>query len=234
MSVLKRNALNWDRLRVYPVTHGEGEDSRSTQKKKISRKITDPKSTKKLGSAIKGHRIGYVRVSTVDQNAARQLEGLDVERTFTDKASAKDVKRPQLQAMLAFVREGDTIVCHSLDRMARNLDDLRRIVLGLTQRGIRVQFIKESLTFTSEDSPMANLLLNVLGAFTQFERELIKERQLEGIAIAKNAGAYKGRKRSLILAKADDLRRRVVLGEKRTAITRELGISRFAYENYNN
>ena len=196
------------------------EESRSTQKKKIPRKVTDPKSTKKLRSVLKGHRIGYVRVSTVDQNAARQLEGVDVERTFTDKASGKDVKRPQLEAMLAFVREGDTIVCHSMDRMARNLDDLRRIVLGLTQRGIHVQFIKESLTFTGEDSPMANLLLNVMGAFAQFERELIRERQREGIAIAKKAGAYKGRKRSLTMAKADELRRRVALGEKRTAMRR--------------
>ncbi len=155
-------------------------------------------------------------MSTVDQNAARQLEGVDVERTFTDKASGKDVKRPQLEAMLAFVREGDTVFCHSMDRMARNLDDLRRIVLGLTQRGVHVQFIKESLTFTGEDSPMANLLLSVMGAFAQFERELIKERQREGIAIAKKAGAYKGRKRSPTLAKADELRRRVALGEKRT------------------
>ncbi len=173
-----------------------------------------------------------MRVSTVDQKTARQLEGVDVEQTFTDKASGKDVKRPQLEAMLAFVREGDTIVCHSMDRMARNLDDLRRIVLGLTQRGIHVQFIKESLTFTGEDSPMANLLLSVMGAFAQFERELIKERQREGIAIAKKAGAYKGRKRSLTLAKADELRRRVALGEKRTAIARELGISRFRTYEY--
>ena len=210
----------------------KAKESRSTQKKKIPRKVTDPKSTKKLGSALKGHRIGYVRVSTVDQNAARQLEGVDVERTFTDKASGKDVKRPGLEALLAFVREGDTIVCHSMDRVARNLDDLRRIVLSLTQRGIHVQFIKESLTFTGEDSPMANLLLSVMGAFAQFERELIKERQREGIAIAKKAGAYKGRKRSLTLAKADDLRRRVALGEKRTAIARELGISRFTTYEY--
>ena len=207
-------------------------ESRSTQKRKIPRKVEDPKSTKGQKATLSGHRIGYVRVSTVDQNAARQLEGFNVERTFTDKASGKDVKRPQLEAMLAFVREGDTIVCHSMDRMARNLDDLRRIVLGLTQRGIHVQFIKESLTFTDEDSPMPNLLLSVMGAFAQFERELIKERQREGIAIAKKAGAYKGRKRSLTLAKADELRRRVEVGEKRTAIARELGISRFTTYEY--
>ena len=173
-----------------------------------------------------------MRVSTVDQNAARQLEGVDVERTFTDKASGKDVKRPQLEAMLAFVRAGDTVVCHSMDRMARNLDDLRRIVLGLTQRGIHVQFLKESLTFTGENSPMANLLLSVMGAFAQFERELIKERQREGIAIAKKAGVYKGRKPSLTVTQSDELRRRLALGEKRTDVARELGISRFTTYEY--
>jgi DNA invertase Pin-like site-specific DNA recombinase len=91
----------------------------------------------------------------------------------------------------------DLVVCHSMDRLARNLDDLRRVVTALTKRGIKVQFVKESLTFTGEDSPMATLLLNVMGSFAQFERELIKERQREGIAIAKKKGVYKGRKPSL-------------------------------------
>ncbi len=155
-----------------------------------------------------------------------------MERTFTDEASGKDVKRPQLDAMLAFVREGDTIVCRSMDRMARNLGDLSRIVLGLTQRGIHLEFLKESLTFTGEDSPMAKLLLGVMGAFAQFERELIKERQLEGIAIAKKAGVYKGRKPSLNIATAEELRRRLASGEKRTAVARDLGISRFTTYEY--
>src|SRR6195952_5724287 len=109
----------------------------------------------------KGQQIGYTRVSTVEQNNARQLDGLTLDRTFADKASGKDTKRPQLEAALAFVREGDTLVVHSMDRLARNLDDLRKIVLSLTKRGVKVQFIKESLTFTGEDSPMANLLLSV-------------------------------------------------------------------------
>ena len=208
------------------------EEPRSTQKKKAAAKLTDSRSTKKLPVVLTGHQIGYVRVSTVDQNAARQLEGVIVKRTFTDKASGKDVKRPQLEAMLAFAREGDTIVCHSMDRMARNLDDLRRIVLGLTLRGIHVRFLKESLTFTGEGSPMAHLLMSVMGAFAQFERELIKERQREGIAIAKKAGVYKGRKPSLTTEKAEVLRRRLALGEKRTAIARELGISRFTTYEY--
>ena len=127
----------------------------------------------------KGQQVGYLRVSSLDQNEVRQLEGLTLNKTFTDKASGKDVKRPQLEAMQSFVREGDTVVCHSMDRLARNLDDLRRIVLGLTERGVHIVFVKENLTFTGEDSPMSNLLLSVMGAFAQFERELIRERQRE-------------------------------------------------------
>src|SRR5437588_2389564 len=143
-----------------------------------------------------GQRIGYVRVSSLDQNPDRQLEQTPVDRIFTDHASGKDVARPQLDALLRFVREGDTVVVHSMDRLARNLDDLRRIVQGLTQRGVRMEFVKEGLTFTGEDSPMANLMLSVMGAFAEFERALIRERQREGIVLAKPRGAYRGRKKS--------------------------------------
>ena len=142
----------------------------------------------------KGQRIGYVRVSRYDQNPDRQLEHLEVDRVFTDKASGKDTERPQLQALLCYAREGDTIVIHSMDRLGRNIDDLRRIVLSQTRRGVRIQFMKENLIFTGEESPMANLMLSVLGAVAQFERDLIKERQREGIALAKQRGAYTGRK----------------------------------------
>ncbi|WP_197521827.1 recombinase family protein, partial [Nocardia sp. 852002-20019_SCH5090214] len=93
-------------------------------------------------------RVGYIRVSTLDQNTVRQLDGVDVERTFTDKASGKDSARPKLAEMLAFVRDGDTVIVHSMDRLARNLDDLRSIVRTLTGKGVRVEFVKESLTFT--------------------------------------------------------------------------------------
>jgi DNA invertase Pin-like site-specific DNA recombinase len=174
----------------------------------------------------KGQRVGYLRVSSLDQNEVRQLEGLALDKTFTDKASGKDVNRPQLEAMQSFVREGDTVFCHSMDRLARNLDDLRRILLGLTERGIHIVFVKENLTFTGEDSPMSNLLLSVMGAFAQFERELIRERQREGIAIAKREGKYSGRKPSLTPARAAELRRRVAGGGSRAALAREFGISR--------
>ncbi len=147
---------------------------------------------------MNGQRIGYVRVSSLDQNPDRQLEQIPVDRTFTDKASGKDVARPQLDALLRFAREGDTVVVHSMDRLARNLDDLRRLVKQLTGRGIRVEFVKEGLAFTGEDAPMATLLLSVMGAFAEFERALIRERQREGIALAKQRGAYgDGRRRSV-------------------------------------
>jgi DNA invertase Pin-like site-specific DNA recombinase len=176
--------------------------------------------------------VGYVRVSSVDQNTVRQLDGIALDKTFTDKASGKDTKRPQLERAMEFLREGDTLVVHSMDRLARNLDDLRRIVLGLTKKGVKVQFIKESLTFTGDDSPMANLLLSVMGAFAQFERELIKERQREGIAIAKKEGVYKGRKPSLSPERVAELRKRIAAGEAKAGLAREFGISRASVYNY--
>lgn len=130
-----------------------------------------------------GQRVGYARVSSLDQNADRQLGGVAVDRTFTDKASGKDAARPQLEQLRVYVREGDTVVVHSMDRLARNLDDLRRLVQEFTQKRVRVEFIKEQLIFTGEDSPMATLLLSVMGAFAEFERALIRERQREGIHV---------------------------------------------------
>src|SRR3546814_4768321 len=101
---------------------------------------------------MKGQRIGYVRGSSFDQNPERQLEQSQVDKVFTDKASGKDTRRPRLDTLLTFVREGDTVVVHSMDRLARNLDDLRRLVQMLTKRGVRIEFVKECLTFTGEDS----------------------------------------------------------------------------------
>src|SRR6476619_3896381 len=97
-----------------------------------------------------GQRIGYVRVSSLDQNPDRQLENIPVDRIFTEYASGKDVARPQLDTLMRFARDGDTVVVHSMDRLARNLDDLRATVRSLTTRGVRVQFVKEQLTFTGD------------------------------------------------------------------------------------
>lgn len=181
---------------------------------------------------MKGQRIGYIRVSTFDQNPERQLEYSKVDKVFTDKASGKDTKRPALEALLAFVREGDTIVVHSMDRLARNLVDLRCLVQKITQRGIHIEFVKENLTFTGEDSPMANLLLSVTGAFAEFERSLIKERQMEGIALAKKRGAYKGRKAVLSKAQIEEIKTRVANGDKKSHIARDFNISRETLYQY--
>src|ERR1022692_707507 len=167
-------------------------------------------------------KIAYVRVSTVDQNTERQLESINGEspdKVFTDKCSGKDTKRPQLEAMLSYIREGDTLVVHSLDRLGRNLDDLRKVVTDLNQRGITVQFLKENLTFTGDDSDssLSKLMFNMLGSFAEFERSLIRERQREGIALAKKAKKYRGRKPSLTVEQANDLRKRVVAGGEKKA-----------------
>jgi len=180
-----------------------------------------------------GQRIGYVRVSSVGQNTERQLEGVQLDRVFTDKVSGKDTDRPQLQEMLEFVREGDTVVVHSMDRLARNLDDLRRTVQALNKKGIAVEFQHEHLTFTGEDTPMANLLLSVMGAFAEFERSLIRERQLEGIALAKLRGAYKGRKKSLNTTDLAAIRAQLEQpGAKKAGVAREWGISRETLYQY--
>ena len=179
-----------------------------------------------------GQRVGYIRVSSVGQNPARQLDGAGLDRVFTDTVSGKSAARPQLQAMLAYVRDGDTVIVHSMDRLARNLDDLRRLVRELTGRGVAVQFVKEQLTFTAEDAPTATLLLSVLGAFAEFERALIRERQLEGIALAKARGAYKGRKPSLAPSQAEALRARAAAGEPKAGLAREFGISRQTLYSY--
>src|SRR5918997_2164257 len=179
-----------------------------------------------------GQRIGYIRVSTLDQHTEQQLDGIAVDKTFTDKASGKDTKRPQLELLMSFVRSGDTVIVHSMDRLARNLDDLRRIVQTLTGKGVRIEFVKEHLSFTGEDSPMASLMLSVMGAFAEFERALINERQREGIALAKWRGAYKGRKQSLSQAAVAQLRERLTTGISKAQVAREFGISRQTLYQY--
>jgi DNA invertase Pin-like site-specific DNA recombinase len=177
--------------------------------------------------------IGYVRVSTLDQSTERQLEGLKIDRVFEDKLSGKDVNRPQLREALRYLREGDKLVVHSLDRLARNLVDLKNIVTELTGRGVVVEFIKERLTFTGEDSPMSNLLLGVMGAFAEFERALIRERQREGIALAKKRGVYsKKRKAKLTPDQLKTLKARADAGEKKAPLAREFGISRETLYKY--
>jgi len=180
---------------------------------------------------MEGQRVGYVRVSTEDQNAHRQLDGVAIERTFTDHASGATADRPELEELLAFVRAGDTVIVHSMDRLARNLGDLRRIVELLTARGVRVEFVKEHLAFTGDDAPMATLMLSVMGAVAEFERALIRERQREGIAVAKRQGVYRGRRLALSPGQIEELRESV-RHESKSAIARRLGISRQSVYRY--
>ena len=179
-----------------------------------------------------GQRIGYIRVSTVDQNTERQLDGIELDKTFTDKASGKDTNRPQLELMMSFVRSGDTVIVHSMDRLARDQNDLHKIVQTLTGKGVRIEFIKEHLTFTGDDSPISKLMLSVMGAVHEFERALIKERQLEGIALAKKRGVFKGRKKSLSQAEVAELRQRIADGMSKAQAAREFGISRETLYKY--
>ena len=188
-----------------------------------------------------GKRIGYVRVSSADQNDARQLDGVALDKTFTDKASGKNTDRPQLQAMLEFVREGDHIHVHSMDRLSRSLRDLQDVVERLTAKGISVTFIKENLRFDppatgtdAHQTAYSTLMLQLLGAVGQFERALIKERQREGIAIAKTKNVYKGRKKALDKAEITRLKKMVAEGLSKVAIAETLGISRASVYVYLN
>lgn len=188
--------------------------------------------TKKVNNHMKGQRVGYMRVSSLEQNADRQLEGIELDKHYQDKASAKDTNRPALQAMLDFVRQDDLVIVHSMDRLARSLDDLRRIVKDLTSRGVKIQFVKENITFSGDDSALSHLLLSVMGAFAEFERSLIKERQREGIALAKKRGAFKGRQKCLSNEQIITIQERINAGVTKAKIARDLGISRATIYNY--
>lgn len=177
----------------------------------------------------KGQLVGYIRVSTEEQNTARQQEALsefNLDKTFTDKASGKDTERPQLQAALAHLREGDTFIIYSMDRLSRSLTDLINTVKGLAAKGVKVQFIKEALTFTGDNNPMANLLLGVMGSLAEWERAVIRERQLQGIAIAKAKGAYKGRKQALSTEDQEQLRALAQSGVSKSVLAQQFAVSR--------
>jgi DNA invertase Pin-like site-specific DNA recombinase len=134
--------------------------------------------------------------------------------------------------MLKHVRAGDVVLCHSMDRMARNLVDLRKLIDDLTGRGVAVEFVKERLTFTGQDSPMANLLLSVLGGVAEFERATIRERRMEGVAIAKAAGRYRGGVQKLKAEQVEALRARVAVGVPIAKAAREFNISRQSVYTY--
>ena len=183
---------------------------------------------------VKGQKVGYVRVSSVEQNTGRQLEGIEVDRIFIDKASGKNTNRPKFQEMLNYVREGDQVVVHSMDRFARSLKDLVIEVDKLVKRGIAIQFVKENITFTAQSTPMDNLMLQLMGAFAQFEREIILERQKEGIKLASAQGKYKGRVHKLKPDQAENLRQAWKENKypSKMALGQAFGISRQAVYRY--
>ncbi|OPH37677.1 transposase [Moraxella equi] len=159
--------------------------------------------------------VGYVRVSSSDQNTDRQLDGVALDRVFTDKMTGSTKDRPQLKAMLDYVRYGDTVVVHSLDRLARSLEDLISIINQLNKKGVSFKSIKDNLTFDGvNNSPMDKFFLHILGAVSELERALIRERQKEGIAKAKQRGVYKGRKPSLTPEKQAIIEERLAQKEK--------------------
>lgn len=176
-----------------------------------------------------GQVVAYVRVSSTDQNPARQLTTIgDVEETFTDTVSGGSrAKRTALATMLRHVRRGDTVRVASMDRLARSVVDLAQLVGELTGRGVRVEFVTERLTFDpGGEDPFATFQLHLLGAVAQLERSLIRERQREGIAIAKTNGVYRGRTRKLTDDQVAEATRRAAAGIPKAKIARDLGCSR--------
>ncbi len=173
-----------------------------------------------------GQHIGYIRVSTIDQNTQRQLDGIRLDRTFTDKISGKDVNRPSLQECLSYVRQGDALHVHSMDRLARNLMDLQKMVEDLTAKGVTVHFHKESLVFNNDANAMSHLMLQIMGAVAEFERSLIRERQQEGIAKAKQAGKHLGRRYSMTMEQVKEAMAMIDGGSSKTEVAEYFGISR--------
>ena len=173
--------------------------------------------------------MGYLCASSTDQNLARQREALGaLDREFVDELSARSrAHRPGLEECLAYLRTGDELLVASIDRLARSLVDLRIIIDQVTAKGASVHFLKEGLVFsTTNQDPRATLMLGILGSFAEFERSIIRERQAEGIALAKKAGKYTGRKKALSPEQVAHARRRVEAGESKTAIAQDLGVGR--------
>jgi len=175
---------------------------------------------------MQGQQVGYIRVSSVLQNTDRQLYDIELDEVFEEKVSAKDTKRPQLQACLKHLRKGDTLHVHSIDRLARNLKDLQQIVEQLTDACVEIRFHKENLTFSGGSNPMQTLMLQMMGAFAEFERALLRERQREGMEVAKAKGKHLGRPRSITDEKIKLLLDDVANGLPKSKAAIKYGISR--------
>ena len=167
--------------------------------------------------------VAYIRVSSASSNIDRQLDDLQFDKTYTDESSGGSKQRPALTEMIDYVRKGDTVHVHSIDRLARDLRHLLDILMTLNDRGVGVRFHKENLSFTGEDNPMQKMQIQIMGSVAEFERSIIRERQAEGIAKAKARGVYKGRKRSVDHEKVRQLKGE---GMGATAIAKKVGIAR--------
>lgn len=182
---------------------------------------------------MSGKRIGYVRVSTIDQNPERQLENIELDKKFIDYASASSTDRPQLKAMLDYAREDDIIIVHSMDRLCRNVFDLKKIANELVSRQIQIKFIKENITIDGQQNAMSNLMLSLMGAFAEFELAYIRERQMQGIQIAKQKGIYKGRKSKFTEEMKQQIEHKMTASrDQKSKIAKELGISRNTLYKY--
>jgi len=183
---------------------------------------------------MNGQQVGYIRVSTVEQHTDRQLDGVTLDKIYEDKCSGKDTNRPALKACLAYLREGDTLHVHEMSRLGRNGRDLEDIVNDLHSRGVTIVFHAEGLTISGEGtmSSTTKLMFDMFRAFAQFERNLLKERQAEGIAKAKAAGRYKGGTEKLNAEQVAELSRRKALGVTVSQLSRDFKISRQSVYRY--
>lgn len=183
---------------------------------------------------MSGKHIGYIRVSTVEQNTVRQLDGVELDRVFEDKCSGKDTNRPALRQCLDYLRDGDTLHVHEMSRLGRNGRDLEDIVNDLHSRSVTVVFHTEGLTISGEGamSSTTKLIFDMFRAFSQFERSLSKERQVEGIAKAKAAGKYRGGKEKLNAEQVAELQRLHGVGVSVAKLARDFGLSRQSVYRY--
>ena len=170
--------------------------------------------------------VGYIRVSSITQNDSRQLDGVALDKIFKEKISGKSIKRPELEKCIDYIRDGDTLHVHSMDRLARNLKDLQNIVDDLTGEGVKVFFHKENLIFSGGKDPMSKLMLQIMGAVAEFERSLIKERQREGIALAQKNGKRFGPKPIIDDEKINKIVELLNKGMNKSNIAAEIGVSR--------
>lgn len=175
---------------------------------------------------MNGQNVGYIRVSTCLQNTERQLESIELDEVFTDKTTGKNQDRPQLHACLTYIRKGDVLHVHSIDRLSRNLMDLQDLVTKIQAKGVSLKFHKECLEFSSDPNHFQILMMQMLGAFSEFERNMINERRLEGIVIAKKKGVKFGRPEKLTPALIKEIQELLSRDIAKKEIARRLNISR--------